>query len=117
MNVLVTGAECDKPESVVRIPSLIEAYNINIKEIELPVNQYRTLNEFFYRRLREGARPVFAKEYPFYACQPCDCRLMVFENMRMAQRLWVKGNGRLLAAQLHRPIRRLYACNSILYGL
>ncbi|CAL8466166.1 g5702 [Coccomyxa elongata] len=65
----------DKPESAKDIKSLIKAYDINVWECEKPPEAYRTLNDFFARKLKEG---------------PADSRQI--ETVQRAEKLWIKGN-------------------------
>ena len=59
-----------------------------------------TFNEFFYRKLKPDARPVEDPDDPYRLVSGADCRLMVFETVSEATRLWIKGRdfsvGRLL---------------------
>lgn len=34
--------------------------NVNIDEAAQPIETYKTFNEFFYRKLKPGARPIAA---------------------------------------------------------
>jgi len=56
-----------------------------------PVTKFRTFNEFFYRKLKAGARPCPSEAKDDVVVSPADCRLMVFETLDQAQRLWIKG--------------------------
>jgi phosphatidylserine decarboxylase len=40
----------------------MQTYQVNLSEVEKPVSEYRTLNEFFCRHLKPGARPIFDPE-------------------------------------------------------
>lgn len=44
------------------IPAFVRTYNIRVEEAEKPLHQYRTLNEFFTRKLKPGIRPIVAGE-------------------------------------------------------
>ena len=60
----------------------------------------RDIDVFSLRKLKPGARPVEALEDPYRLVSGADCRLMVFETVHEATRLWIKGRdfsvGRLL---------------------
>jgi phosphatidylserine decarboxylase len=60
-------------------------------EVLLPVEQFKTFNEFFYRQLKPDARPCSAPDNPGIIVSPADCRSMVFNKMDEATRIWVKG--------------------------
>lgn len=52
------------------IRSFIKAYNINLEECADPdITHYQTFNDFFTRKLKEGARPIDEK---CLAVSPCD---------------------------------------------
>jgi phosphatidylserine decarboxylase len=59
-----------------RIPGFIESLGIDANEATLPVGDYRSLDEFFCRRLKLEARPI--DESPFCFLAPADGRTMVF---------------------------------------
>lgn len=62
-------------------------------EVLLPVDQFKTFNEFFYRQLKPDARPCSAPDNPRIIVSPADCRSVVFNKMDEATRIWVKGRG------------------------
>lgn len=48
--------------------------NVNLDEAEHPVSYFKTLNQFFIRTLKEGARPI--DENPKSICSPVDGTVM-----------------------------------------
>jgi len=70
------GALNRLPTSKTRIPGFIESLGIDASEATLPVDDYRSLDEFFCRRLKPGARPI--DESPVRFLAPADGRTMVF---------------------------------------
>lgn len=44
------------------IPRFAKLYQINVEEAERALEEYPSLNEFFSRRLKQGARPIDAQE-------------------------------------------------------
>ncbi|KAI0706958.1 phosphatidylserine decarboxylase-domain-containing protein [Earliella scabrosa] len=94
------GIKYDDPESANDIPAFIAFHKLNVDEILDPLDSFKSFNEFFYRKLKPGARPVEAPEDPYRLVSGADCRLMVFETVHEATRLWIKGRdfsvGRLL---------------------
>src|SRR6202012_5161756 len=50
-----------------------------------------TFNEFFYRKLKDDARPVTNPDDPGTLVSPADCRMMAFETVTEATKLWIKG--------------------------
>ncbi|CAE7135514.1 unnamed protein product, partial [Rhizoctonia solani] len=85
------GQKYDSPESAREIPAFIEFHNLNVDEIKDPLDSFKTFNEFFYRKLKETARPVHEPENQSRAVSCADCRMMAFETVSEATRLWIKG--------------------------
>lgn len=85
------GQKFDAPESAREIPSFIEFHNLNKEEIRDPLSSFKTFNEFFYRKLKDGARPVSDPEDPTTLVSGADCRMMAFETVQEAQKFWIKG--------------------------
>ncbi|KAF7798967.1 hypothetical protein EIP86_010196 [Pleurotus ostreatoroseus] len=87
------GKIYDSPESVKNIPSFIETYKIQVDELLEPdITKYKTFNDFFYRRLKPGARPVQNEDDPKNLCSAADCRLTVYPTVDLAKKFWIKGN-------------------------
>ncbi|RPD58078.1 hypothetical protein L226DRAFT_547010 [Lentinus tigrinus ALCF2SS1-7] len=87
------GKVYDSPESVKSIPSFIKTYSIGLDELEQPdISKYKTFNEFFYRKLKPGARPVQNAADPNGFCSAADCRLTVYQTVSAATEFWIKGN-------------------------
>src|SRR5438046_2644477 len=66
-------------------------HKLNVNELEKPLNEYKTFNEFFYRKLKPGARICSEPQDISHAVSSADCRLNVFNSVEEAQRLWIKG--------------------------
>jgi len=54
----ITGAFAQSTLSRLLIPTFSKTYKINVDEAEKPIHEYRTLNEFFTRRLKPNMRPI-----------------------------------------------------------
>jgi phosphatidylserine decarboxylase len=76
------------PASRSRIPRFVEQLGIDAAEAELPLSQYRSLDEFFCRRLKRDARPIDQSPLRFLA--PADGRALVYPRTS-DHRLVVKG--------------------------
>jgi phosphatidylserine decarboxylase len=59
------------------IHKFIAQYKIDIEEISQPLESYKSLNDFFTRKLKPGARKVDSK--PKHLISPADARLLVFD--------------------------------------
>lgn len=60
-------------------------------EILDPLESFKTFNQFFYRKLKPSARPIQDPEDPNTLVSCADCRLMCFDTVSDAQKLWIKG--------------------------
>ncbi|KAJ3497878.1 hypothetical protein NLJ89_g10292 [Agrocybe chaxingu] len=78
------GVKYDDPESAKEIPAFIEFHSLNVDEILDPLDS-------FSKKLNDTARPVEAPEDPTRLVSAADCRLMAFETVSEATRLWIKG--------------------------
>ncbi|KAG0700175.1 phosphatidylserine decarboxylase-domain-containing protein [Suillus ampliporus] len=85
------GAKYDSPESARDIPSFIEFHGLKVDEILEPISSFKTFNDFFYRKLKPSARPVESPDDSRRLVSAADCRLMVFETVSEATKLWIKG--------------------------
>lgn len=85
------GRKYDSPASAREIPGFIAFHNLDVDEIRDPLDSFKTFNEFFYRKLKPDARPVDEPDNPRRLVSAADCRLMVFENIDAATKLWIKG--------------------------
>ena len=62
-----------------------------MSEVLLPLENFKSFNQFFYRELKPNARPCSAPNNPKIIVSPADCRSVVFDRMDDATRIWVKG--------------------------
>lgn len=85
------GIKYDDPASAAEIPAFIEFHNLDANEIRDPLDSFKSFNEFFYRKLKEDARPAEKPEDPRRIVSAADCRLMAFETINEATRIWIKG--------------------------
>ncbi|KAF3912585.1 hypothetical protein ABW21_db0207815 [Orbilia brochopaga] len=85
------GKKYDNPASAREIKPFIAFHQLNIDEVLKPLEEFKTFNEFFYRELKPGARPVAYPDNPKIIVSPADCRSVVFDTIDDATRIWVKG--------------------------
>lgn len=83
------GAGMDKPSSAAEIAPFIEKFGVDATEFADPVESYKTFNEFFYRKLKPGARPVVADEKAIIL--PADGRHLVIPDVSQCRDFLVKG--------------------------
>ncbi|CAF0925907.1 unnamed protein product [Adineta ricciae] len=86
------GEAFDEPKSRKHIPGFVKMYQIDLTELLEPnISMYFTFNEFFYRKLKPDARPIADRHDPDVVVSAADCRLITFDNISEATRIWVKG--------------------------
>jgi len=73
------------------IEHFIEYHNLNREEIKDPLNSFQTFNEFFYRKLKQGARPIAEPTNSKVAVSAADSRALFFPTVDQAKKLWIKG--------------------------
>jgi len=85
------GRKYDDPASAAQIPGFVNFHQLDMSEVLLSTSEFKTFNEFFYRKLKPDARPCSAPDRPEIITSPADCRTVVFNRLEDAQRVWVKG--------------------------
>jgi phosphatidylserine decarboxylase len=83
------GAKMNNPVSALRILPFIAKYGIDVDEFAKSPFDYKTFNEFFFRALKPGVRPVAAGEK--VAVFPADGRHLAFPDVTTAPGFYVKG--------------------------
>ncbi len=72
-----------------RIRRFVRRYNIDLDECLESVEQWRSFNDFFIRRLKRSSRPV--DENGDRVVSPADCRALFFSSLNSGDHLRVKG--------------------------
>jgi len=87
------GKKMNSPESAKDIPKFLELFKdqINMDEVNDPIESFKTFNEFFIRGLKPGARPIAYGDQDGIATCAADSRLMAFSSVDESTRLWIKG--------------------------
>ena len=80
------GKRMDRPSSTKKIQAFINKLKIDIGESEKSISEFTSFNDFFYRKLKQGARPI---ETGFVS--PGDGKLLAFENIADIRNFFVKG--------------------------
>lgn len=83
------GSRMDAPGSRGKVLPFIQDYKVDPQEFLDSPDHFRSFNEFFYRKLKPGARPIFPNEDA--AVFPADGRHLGFESISNAQGIFVKG--------------------------
>ena len=71
-----------------QIRPFVERYRIDLEEIEHPLQQYRSFNDFFIRRLKPQARPCDPN--PERLLSPADGKVLVYPHLDPEAKLSVK---------------------------
>jgi phosphatidylserine decarboxylase len=88
------GREYDSPESRDHIQPFIESFKLQdtLQELEKPsLADYACFNDFFARKLKDGARPIDEPDNPKVVSSPADCRITTYPTIDLACRYWIKG--------------------------
>lgn len=84
----ISGWYMDSKLSAKRIPKFVSEYNINLNECELnEIQQYKTFNEFFCRKLKKSVRPIEEG-----VVSPADGKILVFPHLNDVNSFFVKGS-------------------------
>lgn len=94
------GERLERAESVKDIKRFIDYFEIDMSEIEVPAEGFQNFNQFFYRKLKPGARPIASPDDATVAVSPADARLIVFASVSLATRFWIKGREFTIANML-----------------
>lgn len=82
------GASKNTRKSAEGIPAFIEEYGINTEEMLRPVEDYTSFNDFFYRKLKPGARPLAEGNV---VVLPADGRHMGWQDAATMESVFIKG--------------------------
>jgi len=83
------GMRMDRPASAHRIAPFIERYGIDAAEFIEPDDGFRSFNEFFHRKLEDGARPI--DQDAAVVTFPADGRHLGFACAAEIKGVFVKG--------------------------
>lgn len=76
-----------KPLAALLIPLFARAFKIDLKEADRKPSQYKSFNDFFTRKLKEGARPLSSA----HVVHPCDGVLTQQGQVQKGQLIQAKG--------------------------
>ena len=79
----------DSPLSKNKIAPTIADLAIDTNEFAIPQQQYKSFNDFFTRKLKDGSRPFSSAENDFLS--PADGRILVYDNIGNETNIKVKG--------------------------
>lgn len=81
------GRKMNRARSTRRIADFVREMNIDMSEAEKNLSEFRSFNEFFYRKLKPGSRPIADG-----LVSPGDGKILAFENVAAAGKFFVKGS-------------------------
>lgn len=74
--------------SAKRIPSFVEEFGIDLNEYDISeISGYHTFNQFFYRKLKKGVRPIEEN-----LVSPADGKILVFPALKDVSTFFIKGS-------------------------
>ncbi|ODV78717.1 uncharacterized protein CANTADRAFT_91019 [Suhomyces tanzawaensis NRRL Y-17324] len=97
---LKQGIKFDSPSSRNDIESFVKFHKLDMSDFKQEdITKYATFNEFFYRELKQGARPLEGKKeyYSKIMTSPADSRCVAFSNIDDATEFWIKGKNFTIA--------------------
>ncbi len=71
-----------------KIFSFVKNYEINVDECSKSLNEYKSFNDFFIRRLKKEVRPINSEENVFIA--PADGRYLVYPDISLFKEFAIK---------------------------
>ena len=80
------GRKKDRAKSTEDIQAFVDSLGIDMSEAVLPISEYKSFNEFFYRKLKPEARPIGDA-----LVSPADAKLIAFESIDELEGFFVKG--------------------------
>jgi phosphatidylserine decarboxylase len=83
------GWRMDQPGSRKKIMPFIQEYAVNVAEFVAHADDYRSFNEFFYRKLKLDARPIVSGDT--VAAFPADGRHLAIQDVSVADTFYIKG--------------------------
>lgn len=83
------GKLMDLPLSRYMIPKFIRDHQINRDECRLPIEDYKTFNQFFYRQLKENARKINNDHRVL--CSPADGKVLGWSTPDQMGTFFIKG--------------------------
>ncbi len=83
------GWRMNRPASAALVLPFVVDYGLDAEEFTRPATAFRSFNEFFYRALRPGARPVAAGDD--IVVFPADGRHLAYQDVDATDGFYVKG--------------------------
>lgn len=108
------GKKFDNCTSVKYIDPFIKFHSLDMLEYE--ETEYKTFNEFFYRKLKYGTR-LPESDNPGILLSPADSRCTVFPTIQKSKDIWIKGRQFTLSKLTHNYHLRFFNDKSCSIGI
>lgn len=93
------GRKMNKPETTSKIAPFLETYGLDSADFVKSPEEFTSFNDFFYRKLKHGARPIANSPFVF----PADGRHLGFQKASEISSVFVKGQKFDIAGLLNDP--------------
>jgi phosphatidylserine decarboxylase len=88
----ISGKEEGTASSRNEISDFVQSYGIDMSSFDpADVNEYKTFEDFFVRAHKAGSRPIHDPDDASNAVAVADSRVVTFETVEEAKKLWIKG--------------------------
>jgi len=86
------GAAMDLAKSASDIPGFVRQHNLDTSTLYKKVGDFATFNDFFARGMKvDECRPLASPEDEGVVVSPADSRMMVWDTILDATKVWIKG--------------------------
>lgn len=86
----IYGRKMNNPKSKERIANFVKDMEIDMSDYARSINEYTTFNDFFYRELKTGARPIDMQKDVLVS--PADGKILAYEDLQEKDKFFVKGS-------------------------
>lgn len=86
----VYGNKMDNPKSKGRIADFVRDMGIDMSDYARKIDEYKSFNDFFYRELKDGVRPIAIEEDVLVS--PADGKILAYEDLQEKDKFFVKGS-------------------------
>lgn len=83
------GQRMDTPSSRSKIAGFVHSLGIDLTEVDRPISEFKTFNDFFIRKLKPDSRPVNTD--PAVITSPADGKVLAFHSIREMDTFFAKG--------------------------
>ncbi len=81
------GKKMDSVDSKEKIQEFVKEYNINMEESVKRTDEFKSFNDFFYRKLKSESRIISEKEI----VSPADGKIIAFNSIAESEEFFIKG--------------------------